>query len=81
MDVDWLHRARLPAEDDPESVLTEADNMASVWKLERDAKAWLEALPEDGRAVPEDGTSAPACTAGDGDLDQMVIRTVGRRSA
>jgi hypothetical protein len=50
MDVDWFHRAWPPAEDDPENVLTEADNMAAVWKLERDTKAWLDALPEDGRA-------------------------------
>jgi hypothetical protein len=32
MDVDWFHRAWPPAEDDPENVLTEADNMAAVWK-------------------------------------------------
>jgi hypothetical protein len=32
MDVDWFHRSWPPAEDDPENVLTEADNMAAVWK-------------------------------------------------
>ena len=48
MDVDWFHRAWPPAEDDPESVLTEADNMAAVWKLERDTKAWLAALRRTG---------------------------------
>ena len=32
MDVDWFHRSWPPAEDDPENVITEADNMAAVWK-------------------------------------------------
>ncbi|WP_460462734.1 hypothetical protein [Arthrobacter pigmenti] len=31
MDVDWFHRSWPPAQDDPENVLTEAENMAAVW--------------------------------------------------
>jgi hypothetical protein len=52
--------------------------MAAVWKLERDTKAWLEALPG-GREG-----EVPACTAGDGHLDQPArrarLRTRRRRS-
>lgn len=31
MDVDWFHPSWPPAQDDPENVLTEAENMAAVW--------------------------------------------------
>ena len=31
MDVDWFHRSWPPADDDPENVRTEADNMTVVW--------------------------------------------------
>lgn len=31
MDVDWFHRSWPPRADDPENVLTEAENMAVVW--------------------------------------------------
>lgn len=31
MDVDWFHRSWPPAPDDPENVLTEAENMRAVW--------------------------------------------------
>ncbi|GAA1428971.1 hypothetical protein GCM10009616_10010 [Microlunatus lacustris] len=31
LDVDWFHRSWPPAEDDPENVRTEADNLAAVW--------------------------------------------------
>ena len=32
MDVDWFHRSWPPAKNDPDNVVTEADNMASVWE-------------------------------------------------
>lgn len=32
MDVDWFHRSWPPAADDPDNVLTEAKNMAVVWR-------------------------------------------------
>lgn len=31
MDVDWFHRSWPPAANDPENVLTEAENMSAVW--------------------------------------------------
>ncbi len=31
LDVDWFHRSWPPAEDDPENVLTEAENLRAVW--------------------------------------------------
>lgn len=31
MDVDWFHRSWPPAGDDPDNVLTEAANLATVW--------------------------------------------------
>lgn len=31
MDVDWFHRSWPPRADDPENVITEAENMAFVW--------------------------------------------------
>lgn len=36
MDVDWFHRSWPPAANDPENVLTEAANMAAVWRNYRD---------------------------------------------
>jgi len=37
LDVDWFHRSWPPADNDPENVLTEADNMAAVWQNYRRA--------------------------------------------
>lgn len=31
MDVDWFHRSWPPGADDPENVVTEAENMTAVW--------------------------------------------------
>ena len=31
-DVDWFHRSWPPASDDPENVLTEAENLRAVWR-------------------------------------------------
>ena len=37
MDVDWFHRSWPPAVNDPENVLTEAENMGAVWSNYRRA--------------------------------------------
>lgn len=35
MDVDWFHRCWPPAADDPDNLLTEAENLAAVWSAYR----------------------------------------------